>query len=113
MPPTRTLGLLIAGALPAAAATGVAFVHGTGNQSDALNDYWTAEMVNSVRQGLPDQSNYVVINCNFEQYMWTSGAAGCSFGKDAAMAKSDSPSKRDEDDQSWRLEPQAPRKSHP
>lgn len=58
-------------------ATGVAFVHGTGNQSDALNDYWTSDMVNSVRQGLPDSSNYVVVNCQFEEYMWTPGAAGC------------------------------------
>ncbi len=71
------LTLLSLAALPAAANTGVAFVHGTGSQSNALDDYWTAEMVNSVRQGLPDQSNYVVINCDFEQFMWTAGAAGC------------------------------------
>ena len=69
-------GLLLVAA-PAMAVTGVAFVHGTGNQTDALNDYWTSEMVNSVRQGLPDQSKYVVINCQFEEYMWTSAAAGC------------------------------------
>ena len=74
------LGLALAAALPASATTGVAFVHGTGSQTDALGDYWTAEMVNSVRQGLPDQSKYVVINCDFEQYMWTSGAAGCLAG---------------------------------
>lgn len=67
-------------ALPAAADTGVAFVHGTGSQSDALNDYWTSEMVDSVRQGLPDPSKFVVINCDFEQFMWTSGAAGCLAG---------------------------------
>ncbi len=77
-----TLGLigLTLGALPAMANTGVAFVHGTGNQTNALNDYWTSEMVNSVRQGLPNQSKYVVINCQFEEYMWTSGAAGCLAG---------------------------------
>ncbi len=69
------LALLAAG--PALATTGVAFVHGTGQQTDALNDYWKAEFVNSVRQGLPDTSKYVVINCDFTQYMWTSGAAGC------------------------------------
>ncbi len=72
--------LLLAGTLPAAANTGVAFVHGTGSQTNALNDYWTSEMVNSIRQGLPDQSKYVVINCDFEQFMWTSGAAGCLAG---------------------------------
>lgn len=67
-------------AVPATAETGVAFVHGTGNQTDALNDYWQSGFVNSVRQGLDDQSNYVVINCQFEQYMWRSGAAGCLAG---------------------------------
>ncbi len=61
--------------------TGVAFVHGTGSQSNAYNDYWTAEFVDSVRQGLPNSSHYVVINCDFEQYMWTSGAAGCLAGQ--------------------------------
>lgn len=71
---------LVLSAFPAGATTGVAFVHGTGNQSDALNDYWTSEMVNSVRQGLSNQSNYTIINCDFEEYMWTSGAAGCLAG---------------------------------
>lgn len=65
----------------ATANTGVAFVHGTGSQSDALNDYWTTAMVNSVRQGLPNQANYVVINCDFTKYMWDSRAAGCLAGQ--------------------------------
>lgn len=69
--------LLLACATPALAVTGVAFVHGTGKQTNALADYWTAEMVNSVRQGLPNQANYTVINCDFEKYMWDSAAAGC------------------------------------
>lgn len=65
--------------LPAAALanSGVAFVHGTGSQSNALADYWTADFVNSVRQGLHNPANYVVINCDFTQYMWDSRAAGC------------------------------------
>lgn len=71
------LALLLLAASPAFANTGVAFVHGTGSQTDAYNDYWTGEMIQSVIQGLPNSSNYVVINCDFEQYMWTSGAAGC------------------------------------
>ena len=58
-------------------ATGVAFVHGTGHQTDALNEYWTTSNVDSIRQGLANQNNYVVINCDFEQYMWDSRAAGC------------------------------------
>lgn len=66
---------------PAVANTGVAFVHGTGHQTNALNDYWTSEMVNSVRQGLSNSSNYTVINCNFEKYMWDSAAAGCLAGQ--------------------------------
>ena len=63
------------------ARTGVAFVHGTGEQTDALNDYWKSAFVNSVRQGLPDSSDYLVVNCDFTQYMWRSGAAGCLAGQ--------------------------------
>jgi len=72
--------LMVLAAVPALANTGVAFVHGTGHQTDALNDYWKSDFVNSVRQGLPNQANYVVVNCDFEQYMWTSAAAGCLAG---------------------------------
>lgn len=71
------LSLALGAASLASANTGVAFVHGTGKQTDALNDYWQSAFVNSVRQGLPNQANYVVINCDFEQYMWDSRAAGC------------------------------------
>jgi hypothetical protein len=79
----RLLAGLLLAALPVLcfANKGVAFVHGTGKQTDALNDYWTASMVNSVRQGLPNQANFVVINCDFEQYMWDSRAAGCLAGQ--------------------------------
>ncbi|MCB1041856.1 MAG: hypothetical protein KDC35_02895 [Acidobacteria bacterium] len=56
--------------------TGVAFVHGTGRQTNALNDYWTSEFVNSVRQGLPNPNNYVVVNCDFDKYMWDAAASG-------------------------------------
>jgi hypothetical protein len=63
--------------LAALANTGVAFVHGTGHQTNALADYWTSAMVNSVRQGLPNQANYVVVNCDFTKYMWENAAAGC------------------------------------
>lgn len=61
--------------------SGVAFIHGTGSQSDAYNDYWTGSFVQSVVKGLPNSSNYTVINCDFTQYMWTSGAAGCLAGQ--------------------------------
>jgi hypothetical protein len=72
-----SLLLLLASASTLATTTGVAFVHGTGKQTDAYNDYWQPAIVNSVRQGLANQANYVVINCDFTQYMWNSAAAGC------------------------------------
>jgi len=61
----------------AIAAEGIAFIHGTGHQTDAYNDYWTGDFVNSVLQGLSDSSKYTVINCNFDQYMWDTQASGC------------------------------------
>jgi len=61
--------------------TGVAFVHGTGKQTNATADYWQATMVNNVRGGLPNPANYVVINCDLNQYMWDSRAAGCVAGQ--------------------------------
>lgn len=77
-------GLLLAAAAPCALAadvTGVAFVHGTGSQTNAYQDYWQPKIVDSVRQGLANTSNYVVINCDFTQYMWDSRAAGCLAGQ--------------------------------
>ena len=56
---------------------GLAFIHGTGNQTDAYNDYWTGEFVNSVKQGLSNTNNVTVINCDFDKYMWDTRASGC------------------------------------
>ena len=61
--------------------TGVAFVHGTGQQTNATADYWTSGFVNNVRGGLPNSANYVVINCDFTKYMWDNAAAGCLAGQ--------------------------------
>lgn len=61
--------------------TGVAFVHGTGKQTNAAADYWQSPMVNNVRGGLADPNNFVVINCDFTKYMWDSAAAGCLAGQ--------------------------------
>ncbi|MCY7297554.1 hypothetical protein [Alteromonas sp. a30] len=58
---------------------GVAFVHGTGHQTDAYNDYWTGSFVNSVMSG--NGNRYTVINCDFEQFMWADAAAGCLAGQ--------------------------------
>ncbi|TAN06412.1 MAG: hypothetical protein EPN38_09250 [Rhodanobacteraceae bacterium] len=71
------LGLIVCGIASAYATTGVAFVHGTGDQTDAYDNYWQPAMVESVREGLADPANLLVVNCDFTQYMWTSGAAGC------------------------------------
>jgi len=57
--------------------TGVAFVHGTGSQTDARNDYWTGAMIDSVIGGLDNPDNHTVVNCDFDQYMWNDAAAGC------------------------------------
>jgi pimeloyl-ACP methyl ester carboxylesterase len=73
-------GLLLAAAsllAHAADVTGVAFVHGTGKQTNAYQDYWQPTMVDSVRQGLSNPANVLVVNCDFTQYMWDSRAAGC------------------------------------
>ncbi len=61
----------------ASAETGVAFVHGTGSQTDAYNDYWTSDFVDSVRSGLENPDNFVVVNCNFKSYFWKADASGC------------------------------------
>ncbi len=71
------LALVLCGIGSACATTGVAFVHGTGHQTDAYHDYWQSTMIESVRGGLSDPSNLLVVNCDFEQYMWDSRAAGC------------------------------------
>ena len=56
---------------------GVAFVHGTGKQTNAYDDYWNPNFINTVRAGLPNSSMYTVINCDFDQFMWHEDAAGC------------------------------------
>src|SRR3546814_18876448 len=45
------------------------------------SDLWKSAFVNSVRQGLVNQANFVVINCDFNQYMWDSRASGCLAGQ--------------------------------
>ncbi|MHB1272497.1 MAG: hypothetical protein ACYCZD_06935 [Rhodanobacter sp.] len=72
-----TLSLALTSASALATTTGVALVHGTGNQTDAYNNYWQAAMVEGVRNGLTDRSNLLVVNCDFDQYMWDDRAAGC------------------------------------
>lgn len=68
---------LAATPLSAAEVQGLAFIHGTGKHTNAARDYWQAPIIDTVRQGLPDRSKYTVINCDFDQYMWSDAAAGC------------------------------------
>lgn len=76
------LGLMLAStSAHAADVLGVAFVHGTGKQTDARADYWQPGIIDTVRQGLPNSANYTVVNCDFEQYMWKPDAAGCLAGQ--------------------------------
>ncbi|SFC42973.1 hypothetical protein [Pseudoalteromonas denitrificans] len=72
---TLLLTCFLAGA--ANANTGLAFIHGTGKQTDARNDYWTSEFIDSVRKGIPNSEKYTVINCDFDQFMWHEDASGC------------------------------------
>jgi pimeloyl-ACP methyl ester carboxylesterase len=65
----------------AQSATGVAFIHGTGDQSNALNDYWNQNFVNTIRHGISNPNNYLVVNCDFDQYMWDNAASGCLAGQ--------------------------------
>ncbi len=75
------LSLAFTCAAAQATTTGVALVHGTGNQTDAYNNYWQSAMVEGVRNGLTDRNNLLVVNCNFDQYMWDDRAAGCVAGQ--------------------------------
>lgn len=76
------VGLMLAcGGAQAADVVGVAFVHGTGAQTDARADYWQPGIIDTVRLGLPNSANYTVINCDFTQYMWKPEAAGCLAGQ--------------------------------
>ena len=65
------------GGLNISANEGVVFVHGTSKHTNAYKDYWNYKIVNNVRSGLSNSSNFLVINCDFEQYMWDSRASGC------------------------------------
>ncbi len=78
---TLMLPLILAAATAHASTTGVALVHGTGHQTDAYNDYWQSAMVEGVRNGLTDRQNLLVVNCDFDRYMWDDRAAGCLAGQ--------------------------------
>jgi hypothetical protein len=80
----RLAGILIAfvglGVGRADAAQAVAFVHGTGSQTNATGDYWTWGNIDSIRRGLANIESYRVANCDLNQYAWHANAAGCVAG---------------------------------
>jgi hypothetical protein len=68
--------------------SGVVFVHGTGKQTDAYNDYWQKPFVDKIRGRLPNTANFLVINCDFNQYWWHPDAAGCFAAQTSAFIQS-------------------------
>lgn len=76
------------GGVSLSANEGVVFVHGTGENSDAYNDYWNRTIVDNVRSGLKKSRNYLVVNCDFNQYMWDDRASGCLAGQLTDFIKS-------------------------
>ncbi|WED41820.1 hypothetical protein [Legionella cardiaca] len=57
---------------------GIAFVHGTNDhREDADGGYWKRDFINSLAKALPNYDNHIVLACDFSQYMWHEGAAGC------------------------------------
>ncbi|GAC13898.1 hypothetical protein [Aliiglaciecola lipolytica] len=71
-----TVSFLLAGfSHQAYALKGVVFIHGTGYQTNALDDYWSPEFVDSVMQG--NDNPYLVVNCDFEEFIWKDRAAVC------------------------------------
>jgi len=58
---------------------GIAFVHGTNDhRDDADGGYWKRDFLDIMSSALPDNNNYVVINCDFRQSMWDEAASGCA-----------------------------------
>lgn len=70
--------LALVAAVPSSAlTTGVAFVHGTSDNNDAENEYWTWQFIDAVRDGLPNRDDFVVVNCDFNAFAWKDEASGC------------------------------------
>lgn len=54
---------------------GIVFVHGTGNQTNAEDNYWTSGFINSVMSG--NSNPYLVVSCDFDDYIWAGPSASC------------------------------------
>ncbi len=58
--------------------TGIVFVHGTNDHRvDADGGYWKKDFIKNIARGLADPNNYLIVKCDFSQYMWDEEAAGC------------------------------------
>lgn len=74
--------------------TGIVFIHGTNDhRSNADGDYWKKDFTRAVAQALPNPGNYLIVACDFSQYMWHEDAGGClvnqilQFVKDKNISK--------------------------
>ncbi|MGQ3888680.1 hypothetical protein ACQUW5_06555 [Legionella sp. CNM-1927-20] len=58
---------------------GIAFIHGNNDhRTDAEGGYWKKELIDSLASALPNPDNYIVVGCDYSQYMWHEDAAGCT-----------------------------------
>lgn len=62
--------------------TGLVFVHGTNDhRQDAEGEYWKRSFLDKMIQALPVADNYLVVACDYSQYMWHEAAAGCTVNQ--------------------------------
>lgn len=58
---------------------GVAFVHGTNDhREDADGGYWKTDFIQSVAERLPNPENYLIVHCDYSEYMWHENAGDCT-----------------------------------
>ncbi len=64
--------------MPATKNTAVVFIHGTSDhRQDADGIYWKKEYVKKITANLPNPDNYLIVHCDFRQYMWKPESSGC------------------------------------
>lgn len=67
---------------------GIAFIHGTNDhRKDAIGGYWKQDFVDTLANRLPKPENYLIVACDYSQYMWHEAAAGCTADQLLAFIK--------------------------
>lgn len=57
---------------------GIVFIHGTkDHRTDADGEYWKESFTRSVAAALERPSDFLIVHCDFRQYMWDAKASGC------------------------------------